>query len=67
MKGEGLHGLHTGLCSENDRANIECKRENDSIDNESLDSISTAPTQPPWKGSLVKVLADHLQDGLKNP
>jgi len=42
-------------------------RDNDSIDNESLDSISTAPTQPLWKGPLVKDPADRLHGGFTNP
>jgi hypothetical protein len=42
------------------------ERENDSIETESLGSMSTASTQPPWKEPLVKDPADSLQSGLKN-
>jgi hypothetical protein len=41
-------------------------RENDSIETESLDWISTASTHPPWKGPLVKDPADRVQRGHKN-
>jgi hypothetical protein len=45
---------------------VQSEGQNASIETESLDSVSTATTQPQWKGPLVKDPADHLQSGLKN-